>query len=203
MSRPEHWNAAHAGRAPEEMSWYQAVPTLSLEFLSAAGLNTGSRVLDVGGGGSRLVDALLERGVENVAVLDVSSVALGHSRRRLGRDAERVQWVVGDVLEVSLAGDLDLWHDRAVFHFLADRGDRQRYVDRLTETLAPGGHAVIATFADDGPTWCSGLPVARYTAAGMSAELGDGFELVDDRRETHTTPDGREQRFHYFLFRKG
>ena len=131
MSRPEHWNAAQAGRAPEEMSWYQAVPTLSLEFLSAAGLNTGSRVLDVGGGASRLVDALLERGVENVAVLDVSSVALGHSRRRLGRDAERVQWVVGDVLEAPLAGDLDRGHDGA--------GTRRSAAARLRSTEALQG----------------------------------------------------------------
>lgn len=202
MSRPEHWNSAHTNRSPEEMSWFQDAPELSLELLSMAGLNAASRVLDVGGGISRLADALLERGVKDVAVLDISEVALEHTRRRMGPDADRIEWIVGDVLDAPLPGERDLWHDRAVFHFLGDAEDRKRYVARLTETLPAGGHAVIATFAENGPEYCSGLPVTRYTASKIRAELGNAFDLVDERREDHTTPDGREQRFRYFLFRK-
>ncbi len=202
MTRSEHWNAAHTGRAPEEMAWFQPTPSISLDLLTDAGLDADSRVLDVGGGISNLVDALLDRGVKDVTVLDVSSVALGQSQRRLGPHAGQITWLVGDVLDSPLNGTHDFWHDRAVFHFLGEPEERRQYVTRLKEALLPGGHVLISTFAADGPDSCSGLPVTRYDVAGIRAELGEEFVMVDDRREEHNTPDGRKQWFHYFLFRR-
>lgn len=203
MNRKPHWNRIHDSKEPRQLTWFQEAPTLTLRMLEKAGATRESSVIDVGGGAARLVDHLLARGYTDVTVLDVSRVALDHTRRRLGRAAARVRWIVGDVLEVSLPGKFDVWHDRALFHFLTDAADRRRYSNRLYEALAPGGHAIISTFAEDGPERCSGLPCVQYAPDTLRAELGpDRFRLVGSERENHQTPTGAVQRFQYSLLRK-
>lgn len=157
-------------------------------------------VIDVGGGASVLVDFLLDAGFSKLAVLDISAAALEHARRRLGKRADSVEWLEADVTTFQPARQFGLWHDRAVFHFLTDEVDRQKYVQALKRTLTLGGQVVIATFALDGPPKCSGLEVARYDAASICAELGAEFRLVEQASETHTTPWETEQKFGYFRF---
>ena len=159
-------------------------------------------VIDAGGGSSRLAERLLDRGHEGLAVLDVSAAALERAKARLGERAGRVRWIVGDVTRVEDVGTYDVWHDRAVFHFLTEASDRARYVALLRRALAPGGHAVIATFAPDGPEQCSGLAVVRYDGPGLARELGDGFTLLRTVEETHRTPWGKPQAFQYSVFRR-
>jgi hypothetical protein len=157
-------------------------------------------VLDVGGGDSRLVDALLARGLTCLAVLDVSGAALRRTRKRLGAAACGVQWIEADVAGDWTAPPVDVWHDRAVFHFLTDGQDRARYRASLERTLKPAGTAIIATFAPAGPPTCSGLPVARYSPETLSHEMGSAFELVDAFEEVHSTPSGTTQPFVYARF---
>jgi SAM-dependent methyltransferase len=202
MDRKSHWERVYAARSPAEVSWFQAHPALSLELIEEAAPHRDARILDVGGGASVLVDCLLEAGYRRLAVLDISAAALQHARARLGVRAEAVEWHEADVTAFSPPHTFDLWHDRAVFHFLTERADRARYVAALTRALSPGGHIVIATFAPDGPPQCSGLDVVRYEPAALAAELGPGFALCTSRSEIHLTPAGNTQHFHYCLFRR-
>jgi len=149
-----------------------------------------------------VVDRLLDLPFERIAVLDISQIALSRARSRLGERARRVEWVVADVTEIPDVGTFDVWHDRAVFHFLTDAADRKNYVKLARRTIPAGGHLIIASFADDGPKRCSGLDVCRYNAASISSELGEGFSLVKDARETHTTPWDTPQAFFYGVFRR-
>jgi trans-aconitate methyltransferase len=176
------------------VSWYQSEPAVSLELIRSLGVDRGSPVVDVGGGASPLVDRLLEAGYTDVSVLDLSDVALDEARRRVGEDAP-VSWLREDVLEWRPARRYGLWHDRAVFHFLVDEADRARYLEVLSGALEAGGAVVIATFADDGPQHCSGLPVARYSEGALVRLLGERLVPVDTRRETHLTPAGVPQPF--------
>ncbi|MBW2524171.1 MAG: class I SAM-dependent methyltransferase [Deltaproteobacteria bacterium] len=202
-SRREHWDGVHQAKSAEEVSWFQPQAKVSLELIASLGLASSARIIDVGGGVSRLVDGLLARGFGAVRVLDVSARALDHARARLEERAGSVDWVVGDVLQVDLGGPFDLWHDRAVFHFLTEPADRARYAERLLASLVPGGHAVVATFAEDGPIRCSGLPVVRYSPTTLHRELGENaLELVAERRDAHVTPQGKEQRFQYSVLRR-
>jgi len=185
------------------VSWYRAHLEVALELLARAGLGPQSRVIDVGGGASTLVDDLLDRGVENVTVLDVAPEALAVSRARLGARATSVEWIAADVLEVPLpAGGFDLWHDRAVLHFLSDPADTERYVRQATLAVRPGGHAVISGFAPDGPERCSGLPVSRRSPDDIARLMGAGWSLVEQRTELHLTPGGNPQAFAYALLRR-
>ncbi|MGB0070050.1 MAG: class I SAM-dependent methyltransferase, partial [Isosphaeraceae bacterium] len=177
-------------------------PRLSLELIRAVVPATGGRIIDVGGGTSVLVDRLLELPFEAIAVLDISETALGKARLRLGERARRVRWLSADVTDVDDLGTFDIWHDRAVFHFLTDVSDRKRYVELARRTVPEGGHLIVASFADDGPKRCSNLDVCRYNAESMAAELGEGFSLVREARETHTTPWGSSQAFFYGVFRR-
>lgn len=195
-----HWQQVWAETDPDEVSWHQPEPAVSLELVRARELPASARIVDVGGGASRLVDHLLADGYRNLAVVDVAEAALAKARRRLGSHADEVDWIVGDVLEVELQPGVDLWHDRAVFHFLTDADGRSRYVEQLERALAPGGWAIVATFSPEGPERCSGLPVRRYGADDLSRELGGAFELVDERREQHTTPWDAVQSFQYAVF---
>jgi len=197
-----HWERVWREKRPDEVSWHQRRPTHSLELIAASGAGPGTPLVDVGGGASPLVDTLLEAGWQDLTVLDISGAALAHARARLGPAATRIRWVEADVTAwAPEAGRYGLWHDRAVLHFLTTPETRARYVERLRTALRPGGWAVIATFAPDGPERCSGLPVRRYDAELLLETLGDGFELVEERRETHRTPAGAEQRFAWFLLR--
>jgi 2-polyprenyl-3-methyl-5-hydroxy-6-metoxy-1,4-benzoquinol methylase len=197
-----HWEAVYAKSGEACVSWYQAEPRLSLELIRTVGLAAGGRIIDVGGGASVLVDRLLAMPFERIAVLDVAETALDLARRRMGVRAAQVEWITADVTEISDVGKFDVWHDRAVFHFLTDDVDRKKYADLARRTLSPGGHLIIASFGDDGPTRCSGLDVCRYNAASMAAELGEGFSLVTCAQEKHTTPWNTSQAFFYGVYRR-
>ncbi|MDH3579382.1 MAG: class I SAM-dependent methyltransferase [Hyphomicrobiales bacterium] len=199
-ARREHWNAAYASSAPDRVSWYQQTPTLALELIAGCDLAPDAAIVDVGGGASTLVDALLAAGYRNVSVLDVAATALSAARERLGDRASAVTWLEADITRWRPQSAYDLWHDRAVFHFLTRAADRAAYTEALEAALAPGGHAIIATFAPDGPEQCSGLPVERYSAESLAQELGPGFALAEVRHETHVTPGGGAQAFIYCRF---
>lgn len=202
MDREAHWQGVYGTKGETEVSWYQREPLVSLELIEAADAGRRGRIVDIGGGASLLVDRLLELGFAEVAVLDISEAALAKSRARLGERAGSVEWIVADVARVEEIGTFDLWHDRAVFHFLTDPADRRCYVDLARRTIPTGGHLLIATFAEGGPTKCSGLDVCRYDASGLGAELGEGFELIREARESHATPWGSAQAFFYGLYRR-
>jgi hypothetical protein len=202
IDRKAHWEGVYTSRAETGVSWFQVEPRLSLELVGSVAPAQGGRIIDVGGGASVLVDRLLDGPFEEIAVLDISEAALGKARSRLGRRAERVRWIMADVTEVRDLGAFDVWHDRAVFHFLTDAGDRKKYVELARRTVPADSHLVIATFADRGPKECSGLAVCRYDADSLGAELGDGFALVREARESHTTPWGSSQAFFYGVFRR-
>ncbi len=200
--RGEHWESVYRAKGEAGVSWFQEEPRLSLELIRSVAPAGGGRIIDVGGGASVLVDRLLDRSFEEIAVLDLSETALGKARARLGERAGRVRWIVADVTEAPELGTFDLWHDRALFHFLTDPADRIRYVDLARRTVRAGGHLIIATFADDGPKRCSDLDVGRYDASSLASELGEGFSLVGESREIHTTPWGSSQAFFYGVFRR-
>lgn len=202
MDRAAHWEAVYRDIAPDRVSWYQETPEPSLGMIRQAVPHTAA-ILDVGGGASVLVDALLAADYRRLTVLDLSPAALAAARHRLGAAATAVTWIAGDVLEASLPpAGFDLWHDRAVFHFFTEAADRRRYVAQVRQALAPGGYLLMATFAPDGPARCSGLDVARYSPESLHAELGAGFELVQSHRAEHRTPRGAPQPFIYCLFRR-
>jgi SAM-dependent methyltransferase len=200
--RKTHWEHIYSAKPETGVSWYQDEPRLSLELIGAVAPAEAGRIIDVGGGASVLVDRLLDLPFGEIAVLDISETALGKARARLGERAERVRWVVADVTEAPDLGTFDVWHDRAVFHFLTDPDDRRSYVELARQTVPEGGHLIIATFADDGPKRCSDLDVCRYNARSLASELGDGFSLVREARETHSTPWGSSQAFVYGVFQR-
>lgn len=195
----EHWEAVYTSMNDAELSWTQSEPATSLALIAEA--CPGGRVIDVGGGTSPFPERLLDRGY-TVAVLDISKCAIDRVRARLGDRANQVSWMVADVTAAPVLGTFDVWHDRAVFHFLTAPEDRAAYVKLLKRNVPVGGHAVIATFALDGPEKCSGLEVRRYDGPTLAAELGPAFELCKSVREIHTTPWGARQSFQYSLFKR-
>ena len=199
-ARERHWEQVYNTKTHFEVSWYQPEPTLSHCLIEKTGLPTTAALLDIGSGTSTLVDQLLLRGYDNLAVLDTSAHALSLVRKRLGTNTTKVQWHHGDITTYSFSRPVDLWHDRATFHFLVDPSDRQAYLSRLNETLALQGHLILATFAVGGSNKCSGLDVVQYDAEKISATLGEAFRLVETINETHRTPTGAEQLFAYFWF---
>ncbi len=198
--RKRHWERIYSTKTHLEVSWLQPEPTLSCLLIEGTELPKTATLLDIGSGTSTLVDQLLLRGYDNLAVLDTSAHALSLVRKRLGTNATKVQWHQGDITTYSFSRPVDLWHDRAMFHFLVDPIDRQAYLSRLNETLEPQGHLILATFAVGGPDKCSGLDVVQYDAEKISATLGEAFQLVETTNETHRTPTGAEQLFSYFWF---
>jgi trans-aconitate methyltransferase len=200
--RQAHWENVYTTKGENEVSWFQQSPAPSLELIVQAGAVSNSAIIDIGGGASRLVDSLVERGFEDITVLDLSSAALAAARSRLGASAERVSWIVADATTWEPARAYDIWHDRAAFHFLTDANDRAAYITRLERGLKIGGHAIIATFAPDGPEKCSGLPVARYDSASLGRTLGATFKLVHTQRHEHATPWDSRQNFQFSVFRR-
>jgi SAM-dependent methyltransferase len=200
--RRAHWDGVYGRLAVDEVSWYQERPASSLRLVARTGKGAAATVIDVGGGASRLVDALLDAGFAQVGVLDVSETALAGARQRLGPRAARVRWIQADVTRWKPDRTWDVWHDRACFHFLVDPRDRAAYRAVLGAAVAPGGQVIIGTFAPDGPERCSGLPVVRYDAAALAAELGPAFRLVETLAEDHRTPSGKIQRFQYSRFER-
>lgn len=202
MTARDHWQHVYEMKAATEVSWYAAHLQDSLRLIQGVAPLSAS-IIDVGGGASTLVDDLLDLGYRDLTVLDLSDAALAVARARLGERAVHVKWLVADITDTVLERNrFDLWHDRAVFHFLINEADRQAYVQQLRHSLVAGGHVVIATFALAGPTECSGLDVARYDAQALSREFGPGFELTSHFEATHRTPANREQRFLFCVLRK-
>lgn len=200
-TRQGHWDNVYTSKADDSVSWFEQTPSISLEVIEAAGIGLGS-IIDIGGGASRLVDALLAKGHTHVAVLDLSAQALEIAKARLRPHADAVEWIVGDVTEWEPANSYALWHDRATFHFLTTREDQAAYAKALDSALDPGGVAIIGTFAPDGPEKCSGLPVSRHDGDSIGRVLGPDFTLFDERRHDHTTPGGNVQKFQFSSFRK-
>ncbi|NIS80238.1 MAG: methyltransferase domain-containing protein [Anaerolineales bacterium] len=203
MSTKAHWEALFKERQSDEVSWYQPHLRLSMQLFARSGASASSRVIDIGGGDSTLVDDLLAKGIHDVTVLDISSEALLRAKNRLGAKAGSVKWVEADVAHVHLPSlYYDVWHDRAVFHFLVNPEQRAAYTKILGSALRPSGHVIMATFAHDGPTRCSGLPTMRYSPRELLEELGPLYELIEAEQETHRTPSGAEQRFVYCLLQR-
>ena len=200
--RSSHWDKVYATKGEAELSWFQDNPSTSLAMIRAANSEREAAIVDIGGGASRLVDALLQDGYRNVSVLDLSANALDAAKKRIGTAASMVHWIVADATTWQPAKTYDVWHDRAAFHFLTDPRDRAAYAERLRSAVAPNGHVIIATFAPDGPEKCSGLPVQRHDSASLAAELGPDFELVETRSETHRTPWDSTQAFQFSRFQR-
>jgi hypothetical protein len=200
MDRKQHWERVFTTKREQDVSWFESLPALSLQMMHAAGLTPETCVIDVGGGDSRLVDALVARGLDCLAVLDVSGAALQRAQSRIGTASAALTWIEADVTGDWSLKPMDIWHDRAEFHFLTAPADRAEYVSHLRRTLKLHGTTIVATFALDGPDRCSGLPVVRYSPKTLLAELGDGFQLVEAVPYLHRTPWGVEQSFQYSRF---
>lgn len=198
MEPKSHWDRIYASRPAEAVSWYQPHATRSLELIRRVSRGPATRVIDVGGGASTLVDDLVAGGLAQVTVLDISDAALQVARQRLGADAQRVQWLAADITRVQLEpAAYDVWHDRAVFHFLTDPADRAAYVAQVRRAVRRGGHVIVAAFGPQGPERCSGLPVVRYAPGELHAQFGGQFELLEHVAEEHHTPAGAVQQFVY------
>ncbi|MFZ2988018.1 class I SAM-dependent methyltransferase [Ideonella sp.] len=203
MQSKEHWEQVYSTKSEDAVSWFQEHAHQSIELIARTGVSRDASIIDVGGGASTLIDDLLAEGYQHVTVLDLSEAALAASRARLGDRARSMVWLAGDITKLELPRHAyDVWHDRAVFHFLTTLEEREAYVNAVLRAVKPGGHVIVATFAEDGPEKCSGLPVMRYSADGLHAEFGAPFTLLQHEREEHHTPFGTVQKFIYCLCRK-
>lgn len=196
----EHWNEVYATRPADAVSWHQTVPQLSLDLIGRAAMAPDAAIIDIGGGASMLAGHLLRAARRDVTVLDIAATALGVARARLGEDAARIHWIVDDITAWRPQRRYDLWHDRAVFHFLTAEADRNAYLAALRAGTKAGSQIIIATFAPDGPERCSGLPVQRYAPQDLAKVLGDDFVLAESIREDHRTPGGSTQHFQFSRF---
>jgi len=198
MDAKTHWDKVYTTKEPEAVSWFRAHLETSLALIERATHSRSASIIDIGAGESTLVDDLLARGYENITILDVSQTALDVTRKRLGLLAEQVKWVVADITQVQLESfAYDVWHDRAVFHFLTSIEQRAAYVRNVAKAVKPGGHVIVSTFGPEGPTKCSGLEVMRYNAESLHGEFGPRFRLVESSKELHRTPFGTTQQFLY------
>ena len=198
----KHWEEVWSQKQPEETSWHQDQPTISLAMIEESGLLHSESLIDVGGGASPLTARLIEAGHRDITVLDVSGAALRRAQKRLGPKAEKVEWIEADVRAVELSRTYALWHDRAVFHFLTDPVDQARYVRTLECSVQPGARLIIATFAPGGPRKCSGLDIVQYDARSLQVVLGDHWHLLEEQFEVHRTPAGQEQKFGFYRFER-
>ncbi len=204
FERKSHWQNIYTQKAPTEVSWYQPRPEKSLELIARTRVEKSAQIIDVGGGASTLVDTLLAQGFQHITVLDIASAAIERAKARLGEQTNKVTWLEADITLANLPpSHYDVWHDRAVFHFLTDASDRKAYVTRVGESLKSSGHLIIATFAPDGPLKCSGLNVVRYGPEELRGEFGDEFQLIDSVSEIHQTPFKIEQKFTYCYLKNG
>lgn len=203
MSSKQHWDSVYGTKSSESVSWYQEYPQKSLQFIRETKAPVSARVIDVGGGDSRLVDELLQYGYTALTVLDISRIALTNTQQRLGPASQHINWIASNMLHAELPYQYyNIWHDRAAFHFLTTPSQRRAYIEKAFDAIAPGGHLFIATFADDGPERCSGLPVVRYNKTTLSAEFAGAFKPVKYADDEHVTPTGSIQKFLYAYFRK-
>lgn len=198
MSLQSHWEHIYGTKAPDQVSWYRPHLETSLALLERATGDRSAHIIDVGGGEATLVDDLIRGGYNRLTVLDISTTAIDFTKARLGEVADAVEWIVGDVTQVELPADAyDVWHDRAVFHFLTDTAQRAAYVEKVARSVRPGGHVIIGTFGPEGPAKCSGLDVQRYDAGSLHHEFGSRFRLIESLNELHQTPFGTTQQFLY------
>jgi 2-polyprenyl-3-methyl-5-hydroxy-6-metoxy-1,4-benzoquinol methylase len=198
MDARTHWEKIYTTKAPDQVSWYRPHLETSLGLVLRAVSDRAASIVDVGGGESTLVDDLLQEGFQNITVLDVSQAAIDVNKARLGEKASSVRWLVADVTQVQLqVSAYDLWHDRAVFHFLTAKEQRTAYVRQVIQAVKSGGHVIVSTFGPEGPTKCSGLEVVRYDAESLHEEFGARFRLVESSKEIHQTPFGTTQQFLY------
>ncbi len=203
MKRKQHWERVYTAKPLHTLGWYRAHLQISLEWILELGLEKDASIIDVGGGASTLVDDLLDAGYDSLTVVDLAATALSLAKSRLGARADSVIWIEGDITEVALPQRrYDVWHDRAVFHFLVDADERRRYIENLLQALRPGGCAIIGTFAAEAPPQCSGLPVQRYDHRQLSDVLGKEFELTRHAKTLHFTPGGVEQMYQYCRFQR-
>lgn len=203
MDRKQHWEQIYTSKVSDSVSWFQQHAALSVRLIHDTGLAKQAAIIDVGGGASTLVDDLADEGYSDLTVLDLSATALAVAKQRLGKHAAAIHWLEGDITRFGLAENrYDIWHDRAVFHFLTDAADRHAYVEQVLRAVRPGGHVIIATFGSDGPEKCSGLPVMRYRPEALHAEFGEAFKLLAHEQEAHLTPSGAVQQFVYCYCRK-
>ncbi len=200
--RQAHWQGVYGSKGEAEVSWFEQTPSISLDLIRRSGAHEDASIIDIGGGASRLVDALLDNGYRAISVLDLSGNALSAAKKRLGSRSAQVTWIEADVTTWEPPQKYDVWHDRAAFHFLTESDDRQAYVDRLIRGVLSGGKVIIGTFALDGPDRCSGLPIVRYDADSLKRTLGETFELEETRPYEHPTPWGSIQKFQFSRFRK-
>jgi len=203
MGMKTHWDHIYGKKGPTQVSWYQQHAQYSLQYIQNTGIQKTDHIIDVGGGASTLVDDLIADGFQHITVLDIAGTALKLAHKRLGNSAVTVNWIEADITQAELPYQTyDVWHDRAVFHFLTQPADRQHYISLVRHAVRMGGHVIVATFASDGPERCSGLDVVRYSPDVLHDEFGDGFDLIDSTHETHHTPFGTEQKFIYCYCRK-
>ena len=200
MTNETYWDTVYRTKAPDAVSWYRPHLERSLELIEAVVPDLSASIIDVGGGESTLVDDLLAKGYRNISVLDISRTAVDVAKKRLGGLAQHVTWLVEDITQATLAAShYDMWHDRAVFHFLTKSDDRIAYVRQVARAIKPGGYVIVATFGPEGPQKCSGLDVVRYDADSLHGEFGASFKLVDSKTEIHQTPFGTSQQFLYCM----
>ena len=202
MDKTEHWENVYQTKSSAEVSWYEPNPKQSLDLIVGAAGECRGRVIDIGGGQSFLVDRLLDAGFAQVAVLDISPTAIEATKARLGERSSQVEWIVADITHRDSLGEFDIWHDRAVFHFITAPEERRHYVELLKRSLPIGGHFVVGTFAKSGPEKCSGLSICQYDAATMQAELGSSFLPVNDCEYLHTTPSSKSQQFFFGVYKR-
>ena len=201
-NRKDHWERVYQKQAPTEVGWYQAYPETSLKLINNTAVGHNSRIIDVGGGTSKLSEHLLDQGYKELTVLDISNSSIKKAKSQLGKKSSRINWIEGDVTRYGFKEHYDVWHDRAVFHFLTKIEDRKGYVNSLDQALKLNGHLIIAAFSLEAPPKCSGLSVVRYSPESLQNELGDNFNLVETLVEDHVTPSGVKQNFIYCRFMK-
>ena len=202
MENKAHWEKVFATKGEQEVSWFQAYPKTSMAFVDLFNLPADANIIDVGGGDSHFVDALLERGFKNVHVLDISATAIERAKKRLGEKAKLVKWIVCDVTDFAPEVKFDFWHDRAAFHFLTSEERIYKYVSIAENAIRSGGHLILGTFSETGPTTCSGLDIRRYSEASMSARFEVSFDRIRCFTEDHTTPFNTVQSFLFCSFRR-
>lgn len=198
--RKNHWETVYETKTPDQVSWTQEIPYTSLEFIQSYNLDKSAKIIDIGGGDSKLVDFLLDKGFENITVLDISSKALEKAKQRLGDKASKVKWIVSDITEFEPTTTFDVWHDRATFHFLTSKEQVEKYISIARKSVT--GYLTIGTFSDNGPTKCSGLDIKQYTEETLTSELKDGFEKIRCINEDHKTPFDTTQNFLFCSFKR-
>lgn len=200
IERKKHWNTVYETKNPDQVSWTQETPITSLDFINSFGLDKNAKIIDIGGGDSKLVDNLLDQGYQNITILDISEKALNKTKKRLGARAQKITWIVSDIIDFEPKETYDIWHDRATFHFLTSAIHIKKYVDTVSKSV--NQHLVIGTFSENGPIKCSGLNITQYTEESLAKTLQNDFEKIRSLTEDHTTPFDTSQNFLFCSFKK-